>query len=69
MAKMMFFSFLNFFLFFFLEFSNCCLVGMEFRTIFFFSFFGLYQPSLDRNISGMMFFNFLNFFAIFFGIF
>ena len=65
----MFFIFLNFFCYFFLEFSSPGQVGMEFGTKFFSLFLRLSHLGLDRNKVGMMFFNFLNFFVIIFLIF
>jgi len=65
---MMFFNFLDFFLFF-LEFSSLGQIRTEFGTNFFFFFFpflGLSLPSFNRNNARMLFFNFPNFFAIFF---
>ena len=62
-VEMVFFNFLNFFLFFW-KFSIPGLVGMEFEKNFFSLFLGVSQPVLDRNIAEMTFF----FFAILFGI-
>ena len=64
-AGMMFFNFLNFFSFFFLEFSSPGRVGTEFGTKFFFLFLSLSKPGFERNIAEMMFFNFLILFLFF----